>query len=95
MEVTRVVVAALFGCLGAVVSLLMRLAEFDKTRGKSKEFLILSGGTQPLVGGIFAAVVASIIVSEVVTVAGTPQNCGSLLLLGSSPDLVSDLLAAC
>jgi len=74
MEVTRVVVAALFGCLGAVVSLLMRLAEFDKTRGKSKEFLILSGGTQPLVGGIFAAVVASIIVSEVVTVAGITHS---------------------
>jgi hypothetical protein len=70
MEITRVVIAALFGCLGGVVSLLMRLAEFDKTKGKSKEFLILSGATQPLVGGIFAAVIAAIIVSEVITIAG-------------------------
>jgi hypothetical protein len=69
-ETTRVGVAALFGCLGAVVSLLMRLAEFERMRGKSKEFLFLSGGTQPLVGGIVAAVIAAIIFSEVVTVTG-------------------------
>jgi hypothetical protein len=73
-EVTRVALAGFFGCLGGVVSLLMRLAEFDKTRGKSKEFLILSGGTQPLVGGVFAAVIAALIISEVITVSGISQS---------------------
>jgi len=41
-------------CLGSVVSLLRRLDEFEKTRGKSKEFLRWYGATLPIVGGIFA-----------------------------------------
>jgi hypothetical protein len=74
MEITRVALAALFGCLGGVVSLLMRLAEFDKTKGRSKEFLMLSGGTQPLVGGIFAAVIAALFISEVIIISGINQS---------------------
>jgi hypothetical protein len=73
-EVAKVALAGFFGCLGAIVSLLMRLAEFDKTRGKSKEFLLLSGGTQPLVGGVFAAVIAALIISEIVTVSGISHS---------------------
>jgi hypothetical protein len=69
-ESTKVVLAAFFGCLGGVVSLLMRLAEFERTRGRSKQFLLLSGATQPIVGGIFAAVVGALLASNMVNLTG-------------------------
>jgi hypothetical protein len=69
-DLTKVVLAAFFGCLGGVVSLLMRLAEFERTRGRSKQFLLLSGATQPIVGGIFAAVVGALLASNMVNLTG-------------------------
>jgi hypothetical protein len=62
----KVMMAALFGCLGGVVSLLMRLSEFEMTRGKSRQFLLLSGATLPIVGGIFASVIASLLTSGII-----------------------------
>jgi len=65
-EPGKVALAALFGCLGSVVSLLMRLSEFETTRGRSRQFLMLSGTTLPIVGGIFAAVIASLLASKII-----------------------------
>ena len=62
------VVVVLFGCLGSVVSLLLRLTEFENMKGRSKAFLILYGATLPIVGGIFAAVLGSILNSEVIQI---------------------------
>ena len=81
-EVSLVVLAALFGSLGGLVSLLMRLGEFDQTRGKSKQFLVLSGATQPLVGGVFAAVVASIVVSKLISVADVENTAWLFIVIG-------------
>jgi hypothetical protein len=60
--------AFLFGCLGSVVSLLLRLAEFETTKGRSKEFLVLYGSTLPIVGGIFATVIAAILDSKIMNI---------------------------
>ena len=68
----KVAVAALFGCLGSVVSLLMRLTEFETTRGRSREFLFLSGATLPIVGGIFAAVIAALLASKIINFGPAP-----------------------
>jgi len=65
-EPGKVLLAAVFGCLGGVVSLLMRLSEFETTKGRSRQFLVLSGTTLPIVGGIFAAVIASLLASKII-----------------------------
>jgi hypothetical protein len=65
-EVSKVAAAILFGCLGSVVSLLLRIGEFETMRGRSREFLVLSGATLPIVGGIFAAVIASLFSAKII-----------------------------
>jgi hypothetical protein len=66
-NVRNVICASIFGCLGSVVSILLRLSEFETTKGRSREFLFLSGSTLPIVGGIFAAVVAALLASNIVS----------------------------
>jgi hypothetical protein len=44
----------------------MRLHEFETTKGRSKQFLLLSGSTQPIVGGIFAAVIGALLASKII-----------------------------
>jgi hypothetical protein len=63
-----VVIAFFGGCLGGVVSLLLRLGEFEVLTGRSRKFLDLTGFTLPLVGGIFAAVTASLFSSNIINV---------------------------
>jgi hypothetical protein len=63
-------VAILFGCLGSVVSLLLRLAEFESTRGRSKEFLLFYSSTLPIVGGVFAAVFSVLLDAKVISALG-------------------------
>jgi hypothetical protein len=60
--------AVLFGCLGSVVSLLLRLGEFESTKGRSKAFLVLYGSTLPIVGGIFAAVLGALLDAEIINI---------------------------
>jgi uncharacterized membrane protein YhaH (DUF805 family) len=72
-NVKHIGVAILFGCLGSIVSLLLRLAEFESTRGRSKEFLVLYGSTLPIVGGTFAAVMAAILDAKIVSLGDTMQ----------------------
>ena len=64
----KVLVAALFGMLGGFANLLMRLGEFETIRGRSRQFLELTGTTLPISGGIFASVVASLLASKIITV---------------------------
>jgi hypothetical protein len=64
----EVLVATLAGMLGSVVSLLLRIGEFESTKGRSQMFLILTGATLPVVGGIFGAFVAALISSKVVNI---------------------------
>src|SRR5262249_33019922 len=68
LPLSKVLLSAFFGCLGGVVSLLMRLSEFETTRGRSKEFLLLSGSTLPVVGGILASVIAALLASQIINV---------------------------
>jgi hypothetical protein len=63
-----VLVAAFSGMIGSVVSVLLRLGEFETTRGRSRIFLTLTGGTLPIVGGVFGAFVAALLSSKVVNI---------------------------
>lgn len=63
-----VLVAALSGMLGSIVSILLRIAEFESTRGRSKSFLELTGATLPLVGGAFGAVIAALLAANIVNI---------------------------
>jgi hypothetical protein len=63
-----VLVAAISGMLGSVVSLLLRLGEFESTKGRSQMFLTLTGATLPVVGGIFGAFVAALLSSKIINI---------------------------
>jgi hypothetical protein len=56
------------GMLGSVVSLLLRLSEFESTKGRSQRFLTLTGATLPLIGGVFGAFVAVLLSAKVVNI---------------------------
>jgi hypothetical protein len=81
----NVLVAAVCGMLGSVISILLRLSEFETTKGRSQMFLILTGATLPLVGGVFGAFVASLLSAKIVNIAigGTdPLNIWLYVVLG-------------
>ena len=67
-ELAKVSIGTLFGCLGGVVSLLLRLPDFEILKGKSRIFLKVFGGTQPLVGGIFAFVLGALISAKIINI---------------------------
>lgn len=67
-----VVVSATFGLLGSLVSVLLRLSDFDGSR-RSRQFLLFTGGVLPIVGAIFATVVCAIFASEIVGTSLIPQ----------------------
>lgn len=67
-EFTKVAIASLFGCFGGVVSLLTRLPEFEILKGRSRTFLRALGGTQPIIGGIFALVVGALFSAKIVNI---------------------------
>jgi len=45
-ELAKVLIGTFFGCWGGVVSLLLRLPDFENIKGKSRTFLRASGGTR-------------------------------------------------
>ena len=57
-----VLVAALCGMVGSVISILLRAGEFEITKGRSKMFLVVTGATSPVVGCVFGAFVASLLI---------------------------------
>jgi len=68
-------VAGLFGVLGSIVSILLRLADFAAARRQSREFLWLTGFCLPFVGLVFALVTSAIFSSHVITIgAGTDDG---------------------
>ena len=78
-------VAAVCGMLGSVISILLRLSEFETTKGRSQMFLVLTGATLPLVGGVFGAFVAALLSAKVVNIqiGGTEaQNTWLYVVLG-------------
>lgn len=81
----NVLVAALCGMLGSVISILLRLSEFETTKGRSQMFLILTGATLPLVGGVFGAFVASLLSAKIINIGITgtdPTNVWLFVVLG-------------
>jgi uncharacterized membrane protein len=67
-EFAKVSIGSVFGCFGGVVSLLMRLHDFEVLQGKSRIFLRAYGGTQPLIGGIFACVLGAIVSAKIINI---------------------------
>jgi hypothetical protein len=67
-EVAKVLIGTFFGCWGGVVSLLLRLPDFEILKGKSRTFLRVSGGTQPVIGGIFAFVLGAVISAKIINI---------------------------
>src|SRR6202040_1760565 len=67
-EFAKVSIGTFFGCWGGVVSLLLRLPDFEILKGKSRTFLKVSGGTQPLIGGLFAFVLGAVISAKIINI---------------------------
>jgi hypothetical protein len=61
-----VVVAATFGMLGAVVSVLLRLSEFEHATRRSRQFLRMTGVVLPVVGVVFASVTCALFASGMI-----------------------------
>jgi hypothetical protein len=60
------VIAIIFGVFGSVVSILLRLSEFESATRKSRQFLVMTGAMLPLVGAIFGAVTCALFSSGIV-----------------------------
>ena len=67
MLTTPIFFSALFGVLGSVVSIILRLAEFERSSRKSRQFLKMTGMLLPIVGGVFATVSCAIFRSGVIS----------------------------
>lgn len=71
----HVLIATVSGMLGSVVSLLLRLSEFESAGGRSQMFLKLTGATLPIVGGVFGAFIAALISTGIVNISvGDPSG---------------------
>jgi len=64
----KVLIGTFFGCCGSVVSLLLRLPDFEILKDKSRTFLRAFGGTQPVIGGIFAFVLGALISAKIINI---------------------------
>jgi hypothetical protein len=62
------VAACVFGALGAIVSIILRLSEFESLGGRTRVFLIVTGALLPVVGSNFAIVSYSIFASNLLQV---------------------------
>jgi hypothetical protein len=63
---SSIMVTAIFGMLGAVVSVLLRLSEFENARQRSRQFLRMTGVVLPLVGVVFACVTWALFTSGLI-----------------------------
>lgn len=66
------VVSATFGLLGSLVSVLLRLSDFDGSR-RSRQFLLFTGGVLPVVGAIFGVVVCALFASGIIGTSLVPE----------------------
>jgi len=60
------VIAVVFGIFGSVVSILLRLSEFEGATRKSRQFLVTTGAILPLVGAIFGGVTCALFASGMI-----------------------------
>ena len=60
--------AAMFGGLGSVVSLLLRIGSFEAVRGRSSLYLFLFGLVQPIIGLIIGGVVGAALAAHLINV---------------------------
>lgn len=60
------IISIVFGILGSVVSILLRISEFEGST-RSKQFLITTGAILPIVGAIFASVACALFSSKLIT----------------------------
>jgi hypothetical protein len=67
-KLAKVLIGTFFGCWGSVVSLLLRLPDFEILKGKSRTFLRSTGATQPIIGGIFAFVLGALISANIINI---------------------------
>jgi hypothetical protein len=66
-------ITAIFGMLGAVVSILLRLSEFENARRRSRQFLRMTGVVLPLVGVVFACVTHAVFDTGLINVSFGPE----------------------
>ncbi len=66
LATSKIVIAAFFGVLGSVVSILLRLSEFEDATRRSRQFLAMTGFMLPLVGAVFACVTCALFASGIV-----------------------------
>ena len=62
------VAACGFGAIGAIVSIILRLSEFESLGGRTRVFLVVTGALLPVVGSNFAVVSYSIFASSLLEV---------------------------
>jgi hypothetical protein len=67
-KIAHALVGTVSGCVGGVISLLLRLPEFEILKNKSRLFLTAIGATQPFVGGVFALVLGSLISAKIINI---------------------------
>jgi hypothetical protein len=65
---SNVAIASFFGFCGGIVSLLLRLPEFEVLKGKSREFLMAIGATQPIIGVFFAFVLGALFSAKIINI---------------------------
>jgi hypothetical protein len=69
-----IIVAIVFGTLGAVVSVLLRLSEFENATRRSRQFLLMTGIMLPIVGAVFASVTCALFASEIINFSFASAN---------------------
>jgi hypothetical protein len=65
-KLAKVSIGTFFGCCGGVVSLFLRLPDFEILKDKSRTFLRAFGATQPFIGGVFAFVLGALISAKII-----------------------------
>jgi hypothetical protein len=63
---TPIIISAVFGVQGAIVSILMRLSDFEHDSRRSRPLLKMTGIMLPLVGAIFACVTCALFASGLI-----------------------------
>jgi len=76
-----IMVAAMFGMLGAVVSVLLRLSEFENAQRRSRQFLRMTGVVLPLVGVVFACVTYALFTSRLINFSFAVEDNTSLFIV--------------
>jgi hypothetical protein len=71
------IVAGFFGVLGSVVSIMQRLDQFERPKRRSHSLVLFTGIALPLIGGVFAMVIAAVFRTGIVSTALTEPQPGT------------------